>query len=333
MVTDINLSKNTVLEAEVIKKKMNKSLLFELFISLVPFVVSTICALATVMVAGGRQEETLFILVTTWIIILLLSMVICFIIRIRTTLKAMNCCMEYFTANSDAEFVKKCSTSKTLYIISYIMPFIPIINLFTIVANVFNLVIWFSVKNRIRAIEYVKADPSRSLNSNYISTIKAVIISFVIGIGLVEIGVKSLELVRYISVPMNANHYEKIKFTLITTFAQDIIKQVEYCALDLGVTNFTPNQPLVIDKSVKNKGCSNVYGLNKGNGWKIIPPNHFTNGYVKRVDVSADGVITITSSEPRATYQIVPYHGNIDNGEITWKFDRANSSCDELGLC
>ena len=329
--TDQNI--NSAMSAEIVRKKMNKSLIFELILTFVPLVTSILCTVATLMVAGGRPDETLVIFVVTWIITFILSMIICFIIRIRTTLKAMNCCMEYFTANSDAEFVKKCSTSKTLYIISYIMPFIPVINLFTIVANVFNLVIWFSVKNRIRAIEYVKADPSRSLNSNYISTIKAVMISFVIGIGLVEIGVKSLEFVRYISVPMNANHYEKIKFTLITTFAQDIIKQVEYCALDLGVTNFTPNQPLVIDKSVKNKGCSNVYGLNKGNGWKIIPPNHFTNGYVKRVDVSADGVITITSSEPRATYQIVPYHGNIDNGEITWKFDRANSSCDELGLC
>lgn len=315
MVTDINLSKNTVLEAEVIKKKMNKSLLFELFISLVPFVVSTICALATVMVAGGRQEETLFIFVTTWIIILLLSMVICFIIRIRTTLKAMNCCMEYFTANSDAEFVKKCSTSKTWYIISYIMPFIPVLNFFTIFVALYNLIVWNSVKNRINAIEYVKADPTRDINSYPSSSGTFLLIIFLITGGLGLIGIVVLGFLSAIALPTYANYMARARFTEVTYALEGVKKQVELCIFDTAPT-FAPNQVVSLEN------CSNTAGATAGNGWRLGNRRDYATKYVESITVKPNGIITVkarnTSGLQGATYSVVPMFGSENNGVINW---------------
>lgn len=315
MVTDINLSKNTVLEAEVIKKKMNKSLLFELFISLVPFVVSTLCALATLMAAGGNQEESLFIFTITWLITLLLSMIICFIIRIRTTLKAMNCCMEYFTENSDTEFVNKCSTSKTCYILSYIMPFIPVINIFTIFVLLYNLIVWNSVKNRINAIEYVKADPTRDINSYPSSSGTFLLIIFLIVGGLGIIGIGVLGLLSAIALPAYANYMARARFAEVTFALEGVKKQVELCIFDSSPV-FTPNAviPLV--------DCSNVYGESRGNGWRINAPNDYATKYVESITVNHNGIITVKARNSNglygATYSIAPMFVSENNGIINW---------------
>ena len=166
MVNDIKSNTNTTMSVDVIKKKMDKSLLFELIMPFVPVVVVILWNLATVMVVGEKTEETMH----TSGIAFVLSGMICFFLKIRATLKAMDCCKEYFLANFDVKFVKKCSTSKTLYIISYILLFIPVLNIITIFVVIYNLIVWFSVKNRISEIVYKKNDFSRDLNSNHCST-------------------------------------------------------------------------------------------------------------------------------------------------------------------
>ncbi|MEE1286442.1 MAG: hypothetical protein UHD07_06160 [Ruminobacter sp.] len=166
MVNDIKKNTNTTMSVDAIKKKMDKSLLFELIMPFVPVVVAILWNLATVMVVGEKTEETMH----SSGIAFVLSGIICFFLKIRATLKAMDCCKEYFLANFDVKFVKKCSTSKTLYIISYILPFIPVLNIITIFVVIYNLIVWFSVKNRISEIVYKKDDFSRDLNSNHCST-------------------------------------------------------------------------------------------------------------------------------------------------------------------
>jgi Tfp pilus assembly major pilin PilA len=315
VVTDINLSKNTALDAEVIKKKMNKSLLFELFISLVPFVVSTLCALATLMAAGGNQEESLFIFIITWLITLLLSMVICFIIRIRTTLKAMNCCMEYFTENSDTEFVNKCSTSKTCYILSYIMPFIPVINIFTIFVLLYNLIVWNSVKNRINAIEYVKADPTRDINSYPSSSGTFLLIIFLIVGGLGIIGIGVLGLLSAIALPAYANYMARARFAEVTFALEGVKKQVELCIFDTEPT-FAPNHVVSLEY------CTNIDGSNAGNGWRLYNPSDYATKYVESITVKPNGIITVkarnTNGLGGTTYSVVPMFGSENNGIINW---------------
>ena len=92
MVNDIKSNTNTTMSVDVIKKKMDKSLLFELIMPFVPVVVVILWNLATVMVVGEKTEETMH----TSGIAFVLSGMICFFLKIRATLKAMDCCKEYF---------------------------------------------------------------------------------------------------------------------------------------------------------------------------------------------------------------------------------------------
>ena len=334
MVTDIIKTTNAFVTAEVVRKKMNKSLILELFISFIPFIVATFCA-AVIFIVIEKEEPT----VITWAIIFILSMILCVIIKIIITLEAMNYCIEYFSANSDTVFVNKCSNSKTWYIISYIMPFVPIINIFTIFVTIYNLIVWLSVKNRISAIEYVKADASRDINSCPSSTGTTILIFFLIISGLGLIGLTALGIISAIALPAYANYMARARFIEVTNAVSGVQKQVELCIFDLGVYDFEPNQPIVVDKSSNYKGCSNIYGSNRGNGWKISNPFDYATKYVNNISVTEDGVITAEAVASNglnsATIQFIPHFGTVDNGVVVWRRNNnvSVSTCIATELC
>lgn len=321
MDTDINLSKNNALDAEVIKKKMNKSLLFELFIAFVPPVVSIICA-AAAMFAGANKDELAII----FVIIFILSMIICLIIRIRAALNAMNCCMDYFTEKSDTEFVRKCSTSKTWYIISIIMPFLPILNIFTIVVAIYNLIIWLSVKDRIRVIEYVKTVPSRDIRTYSSSTGKYILIAFLIVVGFGFIGLFTVGLMSAAAIPAYSKYMARARFSEVINAVGAFKKEVELCIFSTAPT-FTPNSVIT------SRDCSNIHGAASGPGYKIRDAGEYESTYVAFLAVD-NGTIIATAKDvgglAGATYILVPYFTN--NGMIDWK--RSDfSTCIENDLC
>ncbi len=61
----------------------------------------------------------------------------------------MNSCINYFKEKNDIVFTEKVSKTKSSYIIAIILGFIPLINLISVGILIYNLIMWFNIKDRL----------------------------------------------------------------------------------------------------------------------------------------------------------------------------------------
>ena len=85
----------------------------------------------------------------------------------------MNSCIDYFDQVNDVKFKDNTSTSKTLYIIAIILGFIPLVNLVSIGILIYNLIMWFNIKERLNTnIQTPNNQNTNISNSNNIESDK-----------------------------------------------------------------------------------------------------------------------------------------------------------------
>ena len=135
---------------EETKSKLNKSLIIECISIIVPIILYTFNMTVTaIFVATKASEEVIGIIALMLMATLFIVCITLLIIKISFTLKAMNSCLDYFDHENDVKFKNNVSTAKTVYIIGIVLGFIPIVNLLTIGILIYNLLMWFIVKDRL----------------------------------------------------------------------------------------------------------------------------------------------------------------------------------------
>lgn len=137
---------------EETKSKLNKSLIIECVSIIVPIILYTFNVIVTaIFVATKASEEVIGIIELMLMAILFIVYITLLIIKISFTLKAMNSCLDYFDHENDVKFKNNVSTAKTVYIIviGIVLGFIPIVNLLKIGILIYNLLMWFIVKDRL----------------------------------------------------------------------------------------------------------------------------------------------------------------------------------------
>ena len=135
---------------EETKSKLNKSLIIECISIIVPIILYTFNVIVTaIFVATEASEEVIGIIALMLMAILFIVCITLLIIKISFTLKAMNSCLDYFDHENDVKFKNNVSTAKTVYIIGIVLGFIPIVNLLTIGILIYNLLMWFIIKDRL----------------------------------------------------------------------------------------------------------------------------------------------------------------------------------------
>ena len=139
-----------------------------------------------------------------------------------------------------------------------------------------------------------------------------------------------------IALPAYARYMARARFTEVTNAVAGVQKQVELCIFDLGTAGFTAGQPIVVDNTVNNNGCSNV-AANSGSGWRLDAAADYATKYVDNIAVTANGVITATAIAGNGlngmAIQFVPHHGAANNGVVDWRRDDAASTCVAADLC
>lgn len=135
---------------EETKSKLNKSLIIECVSIIVPIILYTFNVIVTaIFVATEASEEVIGIIALMLMAILFIVCITLLIIKISFTLKAMNSCLDYFDHENDVKFKNNVSTARTVYIIGIVLGFIPIVNLLKIGILIYNLLMWFIVKDRL----------------------------------------------------------------------------------------------------------------------------------------------------------------------------------------
>ena len=139
--------------AELIKK-LNKSLIYECVMVIGPSILYLIWFMLTIVFAFvgaflGMSENAIQIIALLLLVIVIMICLVFFIIKIITTIIAMNSCINYFKEKNDIVFTEKVSKTKTSYIIAIILGFIPLINLISVGILIYNLIMWFNIKDRL----------------------------------------------------------------------------------------------------------------------------------------------------------------------------------------
>ena len=139
--------------AELIKK-LNKSLIYECVMVIGPSILYLIWFMLTIVFAFvgaflGMSENVIQIIALLLLVIVIMICLVFFIIKIITTIIAMNSCINYFKEKNDIVFTEKVSKTKTSYIIAIILSFIPLINLISMGIFIYNLIMWFNIKDRL----------------------------------------------------------------------------------------------------------------------------------------------------------------------------------------
>lgn len=139
-----------MLSIEETKSKLNKSLIIECVSIILPIILNIYNEIVTaIFVVTEASEEVIGIIALMLMAILFIVCITLLIIKISFTLKAMNSCLDYFDHENDVKFKNNVSTAKTVYIIGIVLGFIPIVNLLTIGILIYNLLMWFIVKDRL----------------------------------------------------------------------------------------------------------------------------------------------------------------------------------------
>lgn len=135
---------------EELKKQLNKSLIFECVAMITPMILYVIMFIFTIIVAAlGASEEALGIIVFFLTAVIIIVGIGLLITKIIFTIKAMNSCLDYFTHENDERFIKNTSNSKISYVIAIILGFIPFINIISMGILIYNLIMWFNIKDRL----------------------------------------------------------------------------------------------------------------------------------------------------------------------------------------
>ncbi|MEE1285722.1 MAG: hypothetical protein UHD07_02480 [Ruminobacter sp.] len=135
---------------EELKKQLNKSLIFECVAMITPMILYVIMLTFTFIVyALVSSDEASAIIVLSLTAVMIIVVIGLLITKIIFTIKAMNSCLDYFTHENDERFIKNTSNSKTSYIIAIILGFIPLINLISVGILIYNLIMWFNIKDRL----------------------------------------------------------------------------------------------------------------------------------------------------------------------------------------
>ncbi len=150
---------------EELKKQLNKSLIFECVAMITPMILYVIMLTFTFIVyalALVSSDEASAIIVLSLTAVMIIVVIGLLITKIIFTIKAMNSCLDYFTHENDERFIKNTSNSKTLYIIAIILGFIPLINLISVGILIYNLIMWFNIKDRLNT----NVQPQNNQNTN-----------------------------------------------------------------------------------------------------------------------------------------------------------------------
>lgn len=136
---------------EELKKQLNKSLIFECVAMITPMILYVIMLTFTFIVyaLAATSDEASAIIVLSLTAVMIIVVIGLLITKIIFTIKAMNSCLDYFTHENDERFIKNTSNSKTSYIIAIILGFIPLINLISVGILIYNLIMWFNIKDRL----------------------------------------------------------------------------------------------------------------------------------------------------------------------------------------
>ena len=148
---------------EELKKQLNKSLIFECVAMITPMILYVIMLTFTFIVyALVSSDEASAIIVLSLTAVMIIVVIGLLITKIIFTIKAMNSCLDYFTHENDERFIKNTSNSKTSYIIAIILGFIPLINLISVGILIYNLIMWFNIKDRLNT----NVQPQNNQNTN-----------------------------------------------------------------------------------------------------------------------------------------------------------------------
>ena len=142
------------MNVEELKKGLNKSLIVECISMVVPIILIIFYVILTsIFESIGFSKDGLGIIDFLLIVIFFIVCIFLLILKISFTTKAMNNCIEYFTQENDEKFKKNVSTAKSVYIagivISFIVSRIPLLNFLVLGIYIYNLIMWFIVKDRL----------------------------------------------------------------------------------------------------------------------------------------------------------------------------------------
>ena len=155
------------MNTEELKKKLNKSLIYECVIIIAPSILYLLWLMFTILFAFigaflGMSENAIQIIALLILAVVIMICIVFFIIKIITTIIAMNSCINYFKEKNDIVFTEKVSKTKTSYIIAIILGFIPLINLISVGILIYNLIMWFNIKDRLNT----NVQPQNNQDSN-----------------------------------------------------------------------------------------------------------------------------------------------------------------------
>ena len=321
------------MDANALYKKLKRSLLCEILLTFLPFL--SLFFLFNVE-HGSNGDVDFFGLIFAFLVPFFILIVVSSIIKIIVTIKAMNACVNYFSQNHNIEFEKKCKTARIIYILSYIIPFIPYLNFLTIFLSIYLLIMWFIVRNKVKDIKLNNPSEYEYIVTASGDSESKTPMGLLIGGGIFLAIIIFGGLISAVALPAYYKYVSKARYQEVIYVADFLKKQVELCMLDLGTVDFAPNQPKIVDTTINPLGCSNLK-KNSGKGWRLVEPKAVRTLYVKDVVVDVNGVITAyggsTHGLDGATYQLVPHNGDKDDGTIIWKRNDEGSTCVHLNLC
>ena len=139
---------------EELQRKLNKSLKIEMAIAIIPAILAPIMTIFTFLAPALANyfkptEETTSYIITSFQVLGCIIVLTLLVIKMTLTIKAMNSSINYFKQENDVKFRAYSSDSKVAYIIANIMLFIPIINYLSYVVFVYNLILWFKIRDRL----------------------------------------------------------------------------------------------------------------------------------------------------------------------------------------
>jgi uncharacterized protein YqgC (DUF456 family) len=138
------------MNTEELKKKLNRSLIFECVSIVVPSILYFIMIICTFIIgASGASEQTIGVISLLFLAIIVLISLILFIVKIVFTIIAMNSCIDYFNLVNDVQFRENSKTARISYIIAMVIGIIPLVNLASMAILIYNLIMWFNIKNRL----------------------------------------------------------------------------------------------------------------------------------------------------------------------------------------